>query len=232
MKKIILTVISFFVLVSVSTLRAGNDGLSDGLLLRKKSSKNRLFLGLPNRTDGGEQSFGNGKIALSLGYGAASGGFLKVLLKTYEDEAGYNFTSFGPIHFRGELGISDNVGLVCSINHNSWKASWTHLDSSISSPVYYDEVKRSVISVLARLNFHFGVSERVDPYFGVGAGYRAVDFSYTSTDPTYDWSFSNPFHLGFETTVGVRYYLTDGIGLYGEIGLAQALLQGGLVVSF
>ena len=34
--------------------------------------------------------------------------------------------------------------------------------------------------------------------------------------------------MGFETTIGARYYFTDNIGLYAETGLAKAVIQAGL----
>ena len=232
MKQIVTIFFLAGIFLFTAPVQAGNDLLGNNYFNQNLKLKKCPSLNSKNIFSQESKSFGEGKMAISVGYGAMSGGFLKVLLKTYEDEAGYNFTSFGPIHFRGEYGLSDGVGLVVSVNHNSWQASWTHMDSSLTSPIYHDEVKRSVTSILARLNFHFGVTEKIDPYFGVGAGYRIVDFSFNSTDVNYGFSFKSPFHAGFETTVGVRCYLTKSIGVYGEIGLAQSLLQGGLVASF
>ena len=83
------------------------------------------------------------------------------------------------------------------------------------------------------MNIHFGVKEKLDPYWGIAAGYRIASYTQTSTDPDYDFeSFTSPLNVGFETTLGLRYYFTDNIGVYGEIGLAQSVLQLGLAVKF
>ncbi|MBL0138904.1 MAG: hypothetical protein IPP86_10295 [Bacteroidetes bacterium] len=42
---------------------------------------------------------------------------------------------------------------------------------------------------------------------------------------TYDLSIFNPIPLGFETTVGARYYFTDNIGTYVEAGLVKVLFR-------
>ena len=38
--------------------------------------------------------------------------------------------------------------------------------------------------------------------------------------------------IGFETTIGMRYFLTENIGVYAEFGPAKSLIQGGLSVRF
>jgi len=231
MKKIITYTFSMIVLISAGSAFAGNGFIENPLQL-KKNKKSNILNSSYKLEDEGAKAFGEGKLTLSLGYGAGSGGILKAILKTYESEAGYNFTSLGPIHFRGEYGLTDKMGLVLSVNHNSWQANWTHTDSSAVGVIYQDEFKRSVTSILARFNFHFGITDHVDPYFGVGAGYRLVNYAFKSTDPAYNISWTSPLNLGFETTLGVRYFFTESFGIYGEIGLAQSFVQGGLAFTF
>ena len=217
--KTTITIIILGFSLFVSTLWAGNDFLYNNSSNKKHKSKDAKV-------------FDEGKYAASIGYGAGSGGFLKAILKSYQDSAGYHFSSFGPIHFRAEYGLSDKVGFALSVNYNSWKAGWTHRSLSGGSAIYHDEYKRSVVSILARINAHFGGTAKLDPYVGIGAGYRVVTRSFTSDELGYSLSFGNPAHLGFEATLGVRYYIAEGVGLYAEMGLAQSLFQGGLAVAF
>lgn len=232
MKKFFILALLFSGFLFSGILSAHNGLLDNNSFNKKKELKKQVLLESKRLFAEGDGSFKEGTLAVSLGYGAISGGFLKILLKEYEDESGYNFSSLGPIHFRGEYGLSDNLGLVLSINHNSWKASWTHTDTSNAAILHHDQFKRSVTSILARINIHFGNTDRLDPYWGVGAGYRMVDYSFTSTDTGYDTSFKSPFNVGFETTLGFRYYIVEGFGLYAELGLAQSIIQGGLAVAF
>lgn len=227
-------------LTIAATVLAAGFAFAGTKPLRYLSGQKKNFLSTPSvdlfhrstnlfaKKSGGEGAFGEGKLVLTGGYGYG-GGLVKLLLKTYEDENAYSFSGFGPVHFRGEFGLSDNIGLVLSVNHNSWKATWTHTDGVL---IYYDEFKRSVISFLGRINVHFAVNESLDPYWGIGAGYRSANYSFTSTDPGYDTSIESPLNLGFETTFGLRYYLAENFGLYVEMGLAQSIIQGGLALKF
>jgi len=231
MKKFSATLMLFSIFLS-GTVWAGNGFLDNSFMLKKQELKGVSMRNASHRLAEDGWAFGEGKIVLSLGYGAGSGGLLKAVLKAYEDSAGYNFTSFGPIHFRGELGLSEKVGIVLSVNYNSWRANWTHTGSGLAATVYQDELKRTVTSILGRFNFHFGTTEKLDAYWGIGAGYRMPKYTFTSTEPGYDFTVPGISHFGLETTLGVRYYLMPGFGLYGELGLAQSLVQGGIVVAF
>ena len=77
-------------------------------------------------------------------------------------------------------------------------------------------------------NYDFSIT---GPIF---VGYRSGTWKFESTDPngTNDLNISNSFPLGFETTIGARYYFTDNIGLYAETGLAKAVIQAGLSFKF
>jgi len=90
------------------------------------------------------------------------------------------------------------------------------------------------MSALARMNIHFGSSDKLDVYWGFGIGYRTNNFKYYTTDPDDEtvlaWKALLP--IGFETTMGVRYYLTDNIGIYAEAGLGKSVAQAGLAIKF
>lgn len=202
----------------------------DGLKKTPIKKSSNEFLGVQKFKEDGGSAFRQGAVVISAGYGYG-GGLIKTIIKEYEDESNYNFSSLGPVHFRGEMGLSDNIGLVLSINHNSWKATWQHTDET-GTIRYYDEFKRTVTSFLGRINVHFATTDQLDPYFGIGAGYRSVDYSFTSTDLNYDRSVKSPFNIGFETTLGLRYYFTENIGVYTELGFSQSIVQGGLAVKF
>jgi len=212
---------------------------ADGMKTRNKRNKNnflsapggKLFstFGLSGKTFQEGNAFAEGNIILTFGYGYG-GGLVKALLKEYEDESNYSFSGLGPLHFRGEMALSDNIGLALSVNYNSWKATWSHTDGVNT---YYDEFKRSVFSILGRINVHFAITESLDPYWGIGAGYRSPVYSFTSTDPAYDTNVtSGLINIGFETTFGLRYYFSDNFGIYTELGLSQSIVQGGLALKF
>lgn len=187
-------------------------------------------------TKKGKQSdaFSEGIIVVTAGYGFPNLG--KSVLKAYQGYGGYKVSGVGPLSFKGEYGLSDKIGFGVSINYVSFAASWIEngTDSLGNSTIPYTyKFSRTSVSVLARLNIHFATSEKLDPYWGVGAGYRTGGYKFTSNDPSYTGSVTFPtIPVGFETTIGVRYYFTDNIGGYVEMGMAKALIQAGLSFKF
>ena len=173
------------------------------------------------------QSFEQGNIIFSAGYGFPNLG--KSLFKIYEDETGYDVGGIGPLHGKFEYAVSDNIGVGLTFNFVSYDVNWTDSDGGTTYNYTYDVTGWRVN---ARLNFHFLNSDNVDPYFGLGIGYGNTTWSFTTNDPFFGGgAISSPIGIGFETTVGLRYYFTEMIGLYGELGLAKSLIQGGLVVK-
>jgi opacity protein-like surface antigen len=185
----------------------------------------RNFLLHPKETP---TCFDQSTIAMSIGYGFPNWG--KLLFTAFESEAEYTATGWGPVHFRGEFGLSKNVGIGISLNYTTFGAKWTTTNNNVT---YLNRFTYNSFSVLGRLNLHFAVTDQLDPYFGVGAGYRSGTYDLTSNDPAYDdYNYETIFPVGFETTLGLRYYFSEGIGMYVELGLAKSLIQGGLAVAF
>lgn len=173
----------------------------------------------------GAESFAQGTMVFSLGYGFPN--LWKAILNEVVSDSAYGVKVIGtgPVHFRGEYGISDGVGFGVSVNYVSAGVNYTE-------GLYWYKLTRSSLSVLARLNFHFAKSESVDPYFGIGAGYKQATFKFTTNDPDYTGeSFPAFSPFGFEATIGVRYYINDFIGLYTELGIAKSVIQAGLAVK-
>ena len=79
------------------------------------------------------------------------------------------------------------------------------------------------------VNYHFVSNDNLDVYFGVGAGYRGGKTTYTSVPNDPDFSFDTKIAIpvGMETTLGMRYFFTENIGAYTEIGLGKSLIQFG-----
>ncbi len=182
-------------------------------------------------TRAGNDAFGQGKIIISAGYGLGiSGTYFRLL----ESEANYQARFLGPIAAKFEYGASDKMGMGISFNYRSFDVSYNESGSQDTLSLYTSGYKGSQFSILARMNIHFGTTEKMDWYWGLGLGYRGGSRTFYTSDPygSSDYSFKNLIPIGFETTIGMRYYFTDNIGIYMEAGLAKALLQGGLAVKF
>lgn len=180
-------------------------------------------------------AFGEGKSIISIGYGFPNLG--KSLFKTWESYSDYKVTGFGPMHVKYEYGVSDKIGIGASVNIVNFKVAWTDIPySSLDSTANYEHrVKSSAYSILARMNIHFATQAKIDPYWGFGLGYSGRKYTYETDDPNYpedNFSLTNLIPLGFETTIGCRFYFTDNIGAYIETGFSKSIIQGGLVAKF
>lgn len=180
------------------------------------------------------QVFQEGQHALSVGYGVGS--FISAINASFDGFTDVSTTTTGPIYFKYEYGITEDIGLGVNVAYgtNQWKYRYTSIDENGNDVFYTETTDRTHYSVLARLNFHFGNEERFDPYMGFGMGYRNSMWSSDTDNPfgTSGVSLSGLFPLGMELTIGARYFFTDNIGLYAELGAAKTVVQGGLAVKF
>jgi hypothetical protein len=79
----------------------------------------------------------------------------------------------------------------------------------------------SYIPIGATANYHVKVSGgKFDPFFGLGLGYSIVSTSYAG-------SFSSGIY--FIGRAGLRYFMSNGIALYGDVGAGAATLNAGLM---
>ncbi len=176
------------------------------------------------------QAYQKEKSVVSLGYGF--GTFVGSLANAIENNDAYKYSSFGPIYGKYEYGIAENIGIGLNLAYvrHTFEYNYNDYDINGNPAVYQQKDEFTSFSGLLRINWHFGDNNKVDPYYGIGMGYRTGHWSHTSTDPygTYSADFSTFFPLGFETTFGVRVLLSDNFGAYLEAGLAKSVIQVGL----
>ena len=176
------------------------------------------------------QTFQPGDITFSAGYGFPS--FTKTIFNVAEGE-NVGTTFIGPLFVKAEFAINETVGFGMDFAYSHGSATYQTSDSQVDSILYNTNFKYTAYSALARFNFHFGHSTSFDPYTGVGLGYRNTKYTYTGNDPNQNPSDLNGFnHFGLDFTIGARMYLTPNIGIYGEVGIAKAPIQVGLVARF
>ena len=159
--------------------------------------------------------------------------------------------SYGPIFAKFEYGINKNIGIGAVIGYSNSKYTLTYIHSG----GYYDSnnnfirqgyptettYKYSTLSAGARFNFHFCPRGKLDPYAGIAVGYTNLNETVTiiSSDPPYNknyihnlYPFSSLLPLYLAATAGVRYYFTDKIGMYAELGLDKwSVVQVGIAIK-
>jgi len=180
------------------------------------------------------QAFQEGGHTVSVGHGAVT--FLGNLNRTFDLYTDLNYKGLGPLYLKYEYGVTDRIGLGVNIAYatNEWDYRYQSTDENGNTVFYNESTERDTYSVLARFNYHFGNSDRFDPYFGFGVGYRDANWKFNSSGPDggsgVELKSLMPF--GFEFTLGARYFFTNNIGLYAEVGGAKSVMQGGLVAKF
>ncbi len=184
--------------------------------------------------------FGQGVAAFTVGYGYPSWG--QVFYNLWINSNGYNNVydnyspkGIGPLHLKGEIGLSKMIGMGLSVNYESYGGKWTRLyyvQANNRDESFNENLTITSLSVMPRFNLHFAVTNQIDPYFGVGAGYKLTTYNFHS-----DYSSALDEHeegllpVGLETTFGLRIYFSDSFGVYMEMGLAKSLVQGGIAIK-
>ena len=169
------------------------------------------------------QAFEQGSNYISAGYGL--GTFTGSIFSVYENYDDYSNKTLGPIYVKYGHAVSDKVEFGLNFGLTQHDLQFTDLGTTVN-------IKRVAWSALASLKLHFGDNDRFDPYWSIGLGYRTATWDFEYSDPSYQpTTVKSVVPLGFETTFGARYLVTDNIGIYAELGIAQSYLQGGLVAK-
>jgi len=129
------------------------------------------------------QAFQEGSHTLSVGHGAVT--FLGNLNRTFETYVDLEYKSLGPLYLKYEYGVTNRIGLGINLAYatNEWSYRYETTDDQGNTTTYGESTERDTYSLLARLNYHFGNSERFDPYFGFGVGYRDANWQLNSSGP-------------------------------------------------
>ncbi|MEY2830533.1 MAG: hypothetical protein RIQ33_2391 [Bacteroidota bacterium] len=179
------------------------------------------------------QGFEEGKTFVNVGIGGPY--FPTLVAEAILRESG-NITSstFYPIYLKGEIALSENMGIGLNLAYAGASAQGSHQNSNSNLSVnYIDKVSYQTASALVRFNYHFVKNNKFDPYLGMGMGYRWGQWTNSSTDPTYSFGKSKTyFPFGADLTFGCRYMFSDMIGAYVEMGIAKSPFQFGVTARF
>lgn len=205
------------------------------------------------------QSYEDGHSYITVGYGFPN--IFKSLIKNSSDNYNYTqhpqgsssfttkATGYGPILLKYEHALTSLIGVGASLGFSDTKLMGTfnyqdyNYDPNTGNYylVSYSDITKerfSSLSIGARLNFHFGTKEKLDPYAGIAGGYTKMfySFSYSSNNPNNQvgpTSSYEGFPVYFAITAGLRYYFTENIGAYAEIGFDKwSIMQAGLAIKF
>lgn len=172
--------------------------------------------------------------------------FTAVVRSAYEDDVTYDYDvtigSIGPLGGRAEYLITQRVGLGVNVNYANTSVKGKYDKEVYNSgtgnyDIYTYDYKGSVprLRILPTISIHMGSSSDFDPYFAFGVGYSSMKIKEETNDPDY---VSGSLDLkatpvAFRLELGMRYWVTDHIGLAGQFGLGGGpLLAAGLAAKF
>lgn len=181
------------------------------------------------------QAFQQGRSYISMGIG--TGNVLSSVFKEAvkaSNRTNLSHRTSGPFYLKYEYGLSDAVGF--GLNYAYLKDEISY-NQQIDSGVLNAKVGRRTQSILFRFNFHLSKSETIDPYIGLGFGYRTASWYYEDNKGgneflEQNFNVSRYFPLGAELTFGTRIMFSPNIGAYTEIGISKGIIQVGLTGSF
>ena len=168
------------------------------------------------------QAFQNGDMVANIGAGFGWYGY------------GYGATSLPALSLSIEKGIKDienigplSIGGIVGFKHASY--AW--------SSVYDYSWNDFIVAARGAIHYDLLKNEKVDTYGGVAIGLRAQSYSHYSWVPPYgiddyEKRTSTTIHPLFAFYLGGRYYLTDNLAAFGELGYGLGYLTIGISYKF
>ena len=123
----------------------------------------------------------------------------------------YNSLSIPPLSVSLDYGVADNL-----INGNNGSISvggFAGYAASSFSGWIADKVTVSYAVLGGRGAFHYQFAPKLDTYAGLMLGYNYVNWK-----TGYDASFYSYDSFGYNVFIGARYFFTDKIGAFAELG--------------
>lgn len=178
------------------------------------AQQNQLANSTSSSNGSGNLSFHKNAKIISAGIGIAGNYF------------GSGSTSKISLFLTGEKAITENIGLGIGFANGGAKLEFSDPLSSSNSSIDY-----TAISVSIRGAYHFAVTQKLDPYAGLGLLYTNVS---SKTSGSFPGLFSpKSGGIGFGVFAGARYYLNDRLGLNAELGYGGlSLVYAGIAYKF
>jgi len=182
------------------------------------------------------------KGANNISIGIGTGNLVQEILRDAVSLGNNNsvkFTATGPLFFKYENMVDKRIGFGINLAYmkNNINYNETNTNNMGQDYQYNADLSCTTFSVIVRFNYHFMDHDKIDPYIGLGVGYRSVKWNYSDNDPL-DINNQNEANVALSTlpsspfggdlTFGVRFLPHPNIGIYMEAGIAKGVIQGGL----
>lgn len=176
-----------------------------------------------------DPAYVQGQSTVSVGYGV--GNIWKKLFKINSTfyKGTYKVSSTGPFSLTYEYGVTDRISGGIAASYSEVKGAYTDPDNKDNNHVE----RLTNLSVIARGNYHFGISPKFDPYIGLGIGYYKFKYEETGIkDKIETQSVAVPGSIGYNGQIGAKYYFTPAFGVFAEVGyVVGGYGQAGLTIK-
>jgi opacity protein-like surface antigen len=179
------------------------------------------------------QAFADGTNLVSIGFGLPPG---TKLTQTYDPNPSftvYKLKNYGTGILRYEHGLNKYFGIGLNLEYSASSNVYDYDNNS--NLLYSVTVNRSVFGGYLRMNGHFPVGDKLDFYAGVGLGYLYTVDNTNDSNPNTNLNTSHKnsvLDFDWQASVGARYMVKNGFGVFAEIGYATTLCQVGVTLKF
>jgi hypothetical protein len=181
------------------------------------------------------QAFSDGTNLVHIGFGLPPGQNVTQQYNPYKNFVDYKFYNYGTVVLKYEHGFHKYFGCGLNLEYSNSSANYKYADVITSTNLYQHKISSNILGMYLRMNGHFPIGESFDIYGGFGLGYLYTINKYTDTNPnasTNSQQNSKVLNFNFQATVGLRYMIKPGFGLFGEVGYATTVCQLGFVFKF
>jgi len=211
-------------ITGLSLLFAGLLGITQVAVGQSSSSSS-----LPSNTN----AFGKGTNVINLGVGIGGD-------YTY---FGSGYSSTPNIVLSYENGTFGNVGpgTISLGGLLSYKGISYDYTEPYSGYTYNQNWNYYIIGFRSAYHWNFTSNDHFDPYVGLMLAYYDISYKYTTNDPYYNQaydpyyaSYSNTYssYVAFSLYLGARYYFSNSVGVWAELGYGYSTLSLGVSFKF
>ena len=177
------------------------------------------------------QAFSDGKNLVMFGFGFPATSKIKNDFNDYKKFIDYKFNNYGTLHLKYEHGLHEHFGLGLNVEYSAASLTYKYDDSNLLR--YQVNIKSKVMGIYGRFNGHLPIGDDFDIYAGVGLGYSYKIDHYDDNNPNSTSSHkTSVFEFDYQLTLGLRYMVKPGFGLFGEVGIASTTGQLGVALAF
>ncbi len=181
---------------------------------------------------------GNFMIDVYYGFPNLMTSLFKAIAEANTDDPNLKIRGIGPFGGKIQYMVGEKIGIGLDVFYaqSSFEYTDNYIDGTTGLPVSYNyKLVNSRPRFLLRGDFHLGDNDVVDPYFGVGLGYNAGNYKFTTTDPFFDitaYNTRNLIPVAYRLAFGTKFYFAPFLGAGVEVGLGGPLLTVGLSGKF